>query len=706
MGSTSSTDILRSLDALYDHLPAGVVVHAADGRIVFVNRLAQELLGRSEADLIGTDPVVDGWAVLREDGSVRPPEEFPASIVLRTGQKLSGHIAGIVGPGPTRWLLCNAYPELDDAGRVRHVAVCFTDCTALKDAQQSLATSEERLRLVLKGSTDAPWDWDLVTGKVYYSERWWNMLGYPSGEGIDDAETLRRLLHPDDDGRVTDYLADLLPSTRDSFTLEFRLRHHDGHYVPVLSRGFVLRDGAGTAVRMSGVNTDLTERKRTERRIYELAYFDHLTGLPNRRFLIEELEHILARSRRSGQCSALLYLDLDNFKLLNDTMGHDMGDMLLRQVAQRLRSTVRDSDQLARLGGDEFVVVLEGLGSSPSGAATEADRVVAKILASLGQAYQLGSLLFKSSASIGITLFNGKGSNIETLLKQADLAMYRAKAGGRNNACFFDPSMQDAADRRAAFEASMRDGLSLGEFRLFCQPQFNRRGEVVGAEVLVRWQRGEHEVIGPEDFIGFAEESGLILPLGAYVLKESCRALARWHGDPTLRDLKLAVNVSVHQMRDPAFPAAVVDILDDTGAPPERLCLELTESVFAEDTEEITQRMHTLRSYGICFSLDDFGTGYSSLAYLKYFPLAALKIDRSFVRDVGTDPDAVPIVEAIIALARKLKLDIVAEGVEDESQRRFLIHGGCSSLQGFLLGRPLPIDDFENLYSAAGIGHA
>jgi predicted signal transduction protein with EAL and GGDEF domain len=380
--------------------------------------------------------------------------------------------------------------------------------------------------------------------------------------------------------------------------------------------------------------------------------------------------------------------------------------MLLRQVAHRLRSTVRDSDQLARLGGDEFVVVLEGLGSSPSGAATEADRVVAKILSTLGQAYQLGSLLFKSSASIGITLFNGKKSNIETLLKQADLAMYRAKAGGRNNACFFDPSMQDAADRRAAFETAMRDGLSLGEFRLFCQPQFDRRGSVVGAEVLVRWQRGEHEVIGPEHFIGFAEESGLILPLGAYVLKESCRALARWHGDSTLRHLKLAVNVSVHQMRDPAFPAAVADILDDTGAPPERLCLELTESVFAEDTEEITQRMHELRAHGICFSLDDFGTGYSSLAYLKSFPLAALKIDRSFVRDVGTDPDAVPIVEAIIALARKLKLDIVAEGVEHESQRKFLIHGGCSSLQGFLLGRPLPIGDFEHRYSAAGIGHA
>lgn len=271
-----------------------------------------------------------------------------------------------------------------------------------------------------------------MTGEVYYSERWWNMLGYASGEGIDDSGAWRRLLHPDDDAMISDYLEDLLPSRREGYTLEFRLRHRDGHYVPVLSRGFILRDGAGTALRISGVNTDLTERKRTERHIYELAYFDHLTGLPNRRFLIEELEHVLARCRRSRHCSALLYLDLDNFKLLNDTMGHDSGDMLLSQAAQRLRSTVRDSDQLARLGGDEFVVVLESLGHSSSSAAAEAGRVVTKILATLCQPYQLGSLLFKSSASIGITLFDGRGSNIEALLKQADLAMYRAKAAGRN----------------------------------------------------------------------------------------------------------------------------------------------------------------------------------------------------------------------------------------------------------------------------------
>lgn len=699
MQPISPADVLRHPDALHDHLPAGVVVHDATGRIISANRLAHELLGRSEAQLLGISPSEGAWAVIRGDGSPMPAEEFPDNFVRKTGQKLSGVVAGIVNSDGTRWLLCNAYPEFDDARRVHQVVVCFTDFTDLKITQQSLEKSEERLRLVLRGSTDAPWDWDLVTGDVYYSQRWWNMLGYPSGDGIDDSGAWRRLTHPDDDVMLEEYLIELLPSSREGFSLEFRLRHRDGHFVPVLSRGYVLRDQTGKAIRISGVNTDLTERKRTERRIYELAYLDYLTRLPNRRFLIEELEHILARGKRSHHYSALLYLDLDNFKQLNDTMGHDLGDMLLRQTAERLRSTLRHSDQLARLGGDEFVVVLEGLNASLSDAAGEADRVATKILSTLGSPFQLDSVLYKSTASIGITLFGGQETTIEELLKQADLAMYRAKADGRNVARFFDPSMQDEANRRAAFELAMREGLSLGEFCLFCQPQFSCEGHLIGAEVLVRWRRGEDEFIGPDDFIGFAEESGLIIPLGEHVLIESCRALARWQHNPSLRRLKLAVNVSVFQMREPDFTHAVASILNTTGAPAERLYLELTESVFAENMDDITVRMHELSSQGISFSLDDFGTGYSSLAYLQSFPLAALKIDRSFVRNVGSDPGSASIVEAIIALASKFKLEIVAEGVEHEVQREFLIKGGCSSMQGFLLGNPLPLAEFERFYS-------
>ena len=607
----SNADAVQRLRALHDHLPAGVVVHAADGRIVFANRMAQELLGRTEEQLLSMAVDSADWVLVREDGSPLPLGDVPVNVVLRSGRHISGMVIGIEVGGALRWLLCNAYPEFNGGDTLQQAVVCFTDCTGLKNAQRSLQESEERLRLVLKGSTDAPWDWDLVSGKVYYSARWWNMLGYRGDEGYDTYDGWLRLMHPDDDAMVAAYVAELLPSRRDSFGVEFRLRHHDGHYVPVLARGYVSRDAVGTALRISGVNTDLTERKQTEQRIYRLAYCDQLTGLRNRSFLIEELEHVLARAHRSDNYGALLYLDLDNFKLLNDTMGHDMGDALLRQVARRLRSTVRHSDEVARFGGDEFVVVLEGLHDSMHGAASEAERIAAKILAALDRPYQLEAFVFKSTASIGITLFDGDGTNIKTLLKQADLAMYHAKADGRNGARFFDPVMQEAANRRAAFEAAMVSGLSLGEFRLFCQPQFDGHDRLVGAEVLLRWQRGENDLIGPDHFIGFAEESGLIQPLGAYVLKESCRALARWQRDPALAQVKLAVNVSVHQMRDPGFPTAVGRILERTGAPAERLYLELTESVFAENMDEITERMQALRARGIYFSLDDFGTGYS-----------------------------------------------------------------------------------------------
>ncbi len=709
MMSDTATAIQRRLDELLEHLPAGVVVHGPDGRILTANRLAAELLGQSPEQLTGTASITSAWGFVRANGRPMRPENYPVNIVLRTHKKVAHLVVGVPASDrePERWLICNAYPEFDAEGALRQVVVCFTDCTALKRAKQRLQKSDKRLRLVLKGSNDAPWDYDMVTQEVYYSERWWTMLGYRPGALPCDKDLWLSLVHPDDRAKVSAFMRGMLEdrNARECYSIEFRLRHRDGHDVPVLSRGFVLRDPDGKPLRISGTNTDLTERKAAERRIYEAAYFDHLTGLPNRRFLIEELDKMLARSHRSGRYGALLFLDLDNFKLLNDTLGHEVGDALLREVAQRLRRVLRHSDNLARLGGDEFVVVLEGLGRTPEEAVAETGHVVDKMLAVLAQPYLLAGRMIVSTPSIGIVLFDGASAGIDTLLRQADLAMYRAKADGRNTACFFDPSMQAAADHQAALEHALRKGLSAQQFVLFCQPQFSAEGQLVGAEVLVRWRR-DGGLVEPDDFIGLAESSGLIVPLGEHVLLESCRALARWKDDRVLGRLKLAVNVSVQQLREPAFPRSVGRILADTGAPPERLCLELTESVFAENVAETIQRMHALCDHGIHFSLDDFGTGYSSLAYLKRFPLAALKIDRSFVHDVHVDPDAAPIVEAIIALARKLKLEIVAEGVEHEAQRNFLIDGGCGALQGFLLGRPMPIEDFERSFGGAGAGHA
>ena len=708
MASSTAADLQRRLDDLLEHLPAGVVVHDVDGRILHANRLACELTGRSLAHLRGTRSDGKAWQLLCADGSPMQAKQFPVNAVLRTGRQLSQQVIGIrdAEADPVRWLICNAYPERDEQGVLRRVVVCFTDCTALKEAEQSLQKSEERLRLVLLGSTDAYWDYDLVEEKIHYSQRWWTMLGYQPDELGCHTDLWLELMHPDDRPELLRFWKDLLEGDRETYSVEWRLRHHDGHYVAVLSRGFVTRDARGRALRVSGTNTDLTERKQAEQRIYELANFDHLTGLPNRRLLVEELDKALARSRRSGCFGAVIFLDLDNFKLLNDTMGHDFGDMLLRQVAERLRHTVRHCDQLARLGGDEFVLVLEDLAEESREAVSEAQHVVEKLQSSLAQPYYLDGRLFLSTPSMGVALFDGGATDLETILKQADLAMYRAKSEGRNTARFFDPGMQASAEHQAALEHALREGLSAHEFVLYCQPQFSSAGRLVGAEVLVRWRRADDALLGPDDFIGVAESSGLILPLGQYVLDESCRALARWRADRTLGKLELAVNISAHQLHSADFTGRVAGALLATGAPPDKLCLELTESVLAHNVAEVIERMRALCKQGVHFSLDDFGTGYSSLAYLKRFPLSALKIDRSFVHDVHLDPDAAPIVEAIIALARKLKLDIVAEGVKHEAQRSFLVGGGCGTLQGYLLGRPVPIWEFERTYSSAGIGHA
>ena len=708
MPPSTAANIQRRLDDLLDHLPAGVVVHDVDGRILHANRLACELIGRSLAQLRGS--LVDGksWQLLCAEGKPLPVEQFPVNMVRRSGHQLSQQVLGIRdgAADPVRWLICNAYPEFDDKGRLCRVVVCFTDCTALKQAEQDLHKSEERLRLVLQGSTDASWDYDLEKDEIYYSERWWTMLGYQPGEMVCDTGLWLRLMHPDDKARISAYWIDLLKGDRDTYSVEWRLRHRDGHYVPVLSRGFVTRDDRGRALRVSGTNTDLTERKQAEQRIYELANFDHLTGLPNRRLLVEELDKALARSQRSGCFGAVIFLDLDNFKLLNDTMGHDFGDMLLRQVAERLRHTVRHCDQLARLGGDEFVLVLEDLAGQSRAAVSEAQHVIEKLQGALAQPYYLEGRLFLSTPSMGVALFDGATTDIDTILKQADLAMYRAKSEGRNTARFFDPGMQSSAEHQAALERALREGLSAQQFVLYCQPQFSSRGRLVGAEVLVRWRRSDGALLAPDDFIGLAESSGLILPLGQYVLDKSCRALARWRSDRTLGKLELAVNISAHQLHSADFTGRVAATLQESGAPPDKLCLELTETVLARNVAEVIERMRTLCNQGVHFSLDDFGTGYSSLAYLKRFPLSALKIDRSFVHDVHLDPDAAPIVEAIIALARKLKLDIVAEGVEHEAQRSFLVEGGCGTLQGYLLGRPVPMWEFERIYSEEGVGHA
>jgi len=698
-------ELQRRVTELLDHLPAGVIAHGPDGRILSANRLACSLLGADEAQLRALAADGEAWRLLRDDGSAMLPVEYPVNRVLASGAALDSLVVGLPAHdgGEPRWMIANAYPEFDGVGTLRRVIVCFTDCSALKCAERALHKSDGRLRLAMQGSTDASWDWDLATDEVYYSERWWEMLGHDPATVNADKDSWRRMMHPEDAPGIAGFIGSLVEGPRESYSVEFRLRHRDGHDVPVLSRGVVVRDAAGRALRIAGTNTDLTERKLADQRIHELAYFDPLTGLPNRRHLAEQLAESLARCAHGGGHGALLFIDLDNFKLLNDTLGHAVGDQLLHQVAQRLRETLRGlphpQAHLARLGGDEFVVVLESLGPHPDGAVASARGAADALLATLARPFQLGPHSARSTPSIGITLFDQDSAGIEALLMQADLAMYRAKADGRNAARFFEPGMQSQAERRATLEAALRAGLERREFVLFCQPQFDGAGRLLGAEALVRWQRPDGTLGMPGDFIGLAEDTGLIVPLGLQVLEQACAILVRWACIPALAGVKLAVNVSVQQLRDPRFLESVAACLAASGADPALLQLEITESVFADDLAVTGERMHALRSLGLEFALDDFGTGYSSLAYLKRLPLSTLKIDRAFIHDLDSDVHGGAIVEAIIALAKKLKLKVVAEGVETAAQRDLLNVCGCDALQGYLLGRPAALDEFERRFA-------
>jgi diguanylate cyclase (GGDEF)-like protein len=440
---------------------------------------------------------------------------------------------------------------------------------------------------------------------------------------------------------------------------------------------------------------DVTALRQASAEIESLAFFDPLTNLPNRRLLMDRMQQATAASVRSGQHGALLFLDLDHFKTLNDTLGHEVGDMLLRQVAQRLKTCVRREDTVARLGGDEFVVMLSDLSEHSSEAAAYARRVGQKILRKLNQPYTLGTHTYHSTPSIGATLMGGAMQPSVDLLKQADIAMYQVKSQGRNALCFFDPQMQIAISQRAQLESDLQLALTGRQFVLHYQPQFHLDGRMVGAEALIRWRHPERGLLTPGHFIGVAEESELIVPMGHWVLRTACEQLAAWQGDARYRHVQLSVNVSARQFRQRDFVARVVEVLRETGARPHLLKLELTESLVLDNVDDTIAKMGLLKTKGVRFSVDDFGTGYSSLAYLTRLPLDQLKIDQSFVRNLGVKHTDDVIVQTIIGMARNLELDVIAEGVETQAQKDFLALHGCQFFQGYLMGRPMPVADLE-----------
>lgn len=473
-------------------------------------------------------------------------------------------------------------------------------------------------------------------------------------------------------------------------------RRKNGEIYPELLTITAVKTSDGAVANYVGTLTDITKSKQAEEEIRQLAFFDPLTSLPNRRLLLDRLHQSRVASLRSQRHGALLFIDLDNFKGLNDTLGHDVGDMLLVQVAERLRRCVRDGDTVARLGGDEFVVVLEELSEALHEAASQTEVIGEKILAALNRSYQLGVHECRSTPSIGATLFIGRQCETEELMKQADIAMYQAKKAGRNTLRFFDPAMQSLVTQHVEMEAALRQAIAAqDQLFLYYQPQADERGRFLGAEALLRWRHPQKGWVSPAEFIPLAEETGLILPLGNWVMATACEQLAGWAQDALTAELTLAVNISAKQFNLPTFTEEVLMLVEHFRIRPSKLKLEITEGMLLNNIEDVIAKMKLLKARGINFSMDDFGTGYSSLRYLKNLPLDQLKIDQSFVRDIVEDSNDRAIVKTVIAMASSLGMEVIAEGVETEVQRDILMQMGCLRFQGYYFGKPVPIESWR-----------
>lgn len=570
---------------------------------------------------------------------------------------------------------------------------------AIVASQSQLRKSETRLQLAMDGSRLALWEADMAAGTLSFSDTWAELIGGPEGPTTYTFDDFYGRIPVEDFAIIKVHLAATLKGLNENFMVEYRFPVANGELTWFSGEGRVSeRDANGHALRMIGVNRDIRERKAAQHTIQQMAFYDALTGLPNRRFLMEKLQQATASSRRFLHQNALLFIDLDNFKLINDSLGHTQGDILLQQVSERIAACLRETDVLARLGGDEFVVLLENLDREPTRAATRAELVGEKIRSVLNQPAQLNNGEYQVSASIGIALLDAQADiTTEALLQQADTAMFQAKAGGRNMIRFFDPEMSNMVLARAKLETEMRAAITLGQFVLYYQPQVDCCGHLMGAEALVRWLHPERGMVPPAEFVPLAEETGLILPLGLWVMEQACRQLARWQAMPGMDNLSLAVNVSARQFRQKTFVGDVLEVLARSGARPSHLKLELTEGLLLENIEETIDKMTVLQRSGVAFSLDDFGTGYSSLSYLKRLPLNQLKIDQSFVRDILVDPNDAAIAKMVITLAGALGLQVIAEGVETSEQRDFLALQGCNYYQGYFFGRPLPCAQFEQL---------
>ena len=594
--------------------------------------------------------------------------------------------------GTVRWLFGNAVPDRQDNGAVLWHGF-ITDVTARNEAKEVMAEITESYRTLVEWSPE-PIAVHRDGKLLYVNPAATAMLGAKSAQELIGRPILE-LVHPE---------------FRQIVLARVKEQAEKGVAVPMMEEKFLKIDGTpideevqSRTIQYQGSRAfqvairDITAHKVAQERIQTLAFYDPLTALPNRRLLLDRLQQALAGNVRHQSQGALLMIDLDNFKDINDVLGHAQGDLVLQQVAKRLGACVRERDTVARVGADEFAVLLAKLDQNPLEAAMQAEVVGHKILDAIKQPYQFDDSEMSCTASIGITLFGEQHDDNVEALKRAEMAMYQAKAQGRNTLRFFDPKMQAIVASRVAMEASLREAIGKDQLVLHYQPQVTDKGQITGVEALLRWLDPKRGMVSPAEFIPVAEETGLIQPIGNWVIEIACKQLAQWASQPGMAHLTVAVNVSARQFHQRDFVDRVLLTLERTGANPHRLKLELTESLLVEDVEGVIVKMNALMARGVTFSLDDFGTGYSSLSYLQRLPLNQLKIDQGFVRDILINPNDAAIAKMVVALADSLGLTVIPEGVETQAQRDFLLSLGCHNFQGYLFSRPLPIDEFEAL---------
>lgn len=672
----------KELHLLYEHVPFGYHTLDSDGIYLDINPQELAWLGYAREDVIGK---MRFSAFLTPDSQARFHRFFPDS--MKGGYVVDLEVDLIGKDGTLRQVTLYSNIVLDKKGCFLKYRSVLYDHTELKQTEAKLriaATVFEAQEGMLVANTEG-----LI---ISANHSFTTITGYSPEEVIGKNPCILS------SGRHNRefYAAMWEQILRLGFWEgEIWNKRKNGEIYPEHLCITAVKDRGGVVQNYVGTLTDITLSKEAADEIQNLAFYDPLTRLPNRRLLMDRLNIALASSSRTGKQGALLLLDLDNFKTLNDTLGHDKGDLILQQTARRIEACLRAGDTVSRLGGDEFVVMLENLNEQPLIAASETKVVGTKILAALDQNFPLDTYSYHITSSIGATVFNNQKAGIAELFKQADIAMYQAKKSGRNTMRFFDPQMQANIIARATFEQELQQAVTAEQFKLFYQVQVDASGKSIGAEALVRWLHPARGLILPSQFIPLAEETGLILPIGSWVLNAACAQLNAWANNETTKGFTLSVNVSAKQFHQTDFVTQVQTAIDHHGVNPSLLKLEPTESVLLENIDDTVATMNALKMIGIHFALDDFGTGFSSLQYLKKLPLNQLKIDQSFVRDLLFDGSDQVIVRTIIAMAHSLNLEVIAEGVETEAQKQLLQDNGCNHFQGYLFGKPLPIEQFE-----------